>query len=148
MSRSGVLTQVDTLLGSVSGMTPSFVAVSRGEPLSIPALPWCAFWVSGLNVIADMDTFTDESTITDITIRSFHPAALDPATNEKVVEEVWNAIAGIRSSLLGDSDLGGNASQINLNSATVENMEINGNWFTTTTQILEVWILSDTTVAP
>ena len=148
MSRSGVLNQVDTLLGSVSGMSPSFVAVSRGEPLNIPALPWCAFWVSGLNVMEDMDTFTDESTITDITIRSFHPAALDPSTNEKVVEEVWNAIAGIRSSLLGDSDLGGNASQINLNSATVENMEINGNWFTTTTQVLEVWILSDTTVAP
>ena len=148
MSRSGVLNQVDTLLGAVSGMSPSFVAVSRGEPLNIPALPWCAFWVSGLTVIEDFDTFTDESTITEITIRSYHPAALDPGTNEKVVEEVWNAIAGIRASLLGDSDLGGNAAQINLNSATVENTEINGNWFTSTNQVLEVWVVGDTTVAP
>tara|TARA_R110000824_G_scaffold53298_1_gene147656 strand:- start:274 stop:720 length:447 start_codon:yes stop_codon:yes gene_type:complete len=146
MSRSGALDQVDTLLSSVSGISPSFVAVSRGEPLNIPALPWCAFWVSGLSVIEEMTTLGDESTITEITVRSYHPASLEPGTNEKVTLEVWNAIAGIRSALLGDADLGGNAAQIHISNADVMNVEINGNWFVQTNQNLDVWLLGDTTV--
>tara|TARA_R110000824_G_scaffold1618_1_gene7925 strand:- start:411 stop:857 length:447 start_codon:yes stop_codon:yes gene_type:complete len=148
MSRAGVLDTIDTLLGTVTGMSPSFVAVSRGEPLNIPAVPWCAFWVSGLSVIEPMRTLGDESTITTVTIRSWHPTSLDPSTNEKVTLETWNAIAGIRSALLGDAALSGNASQIQVNDASVENSEINGNWYIQTTQTLDVWVLGDTTITP
>ena len=148
MSRAGVLDTIDTLLGTVTGMSPSFVAVSRGEPLNIPAVPWCAFWVSGLQVIEEMRTLGDESTITNVSIASYHPAALDPATNELVTLETWNAIAGIRSALLGDAALSGNASQIQINDATVQTTEINGNWYVQTLQTLDVWELGTTTITP
>ena len=148
MTRAGVLNTIDTLLGSVSGMSPSFVAITRGEPLNIPATPWCSFWVPGLSVIEPMNTLGDESTITEITVRAYHPSSTDPGTNEAVVEQVWNGIVGIRASLLGDANLSGNASQIQLNNSTVDTTEINGVYYVMSTTTVDIWILGDTTVTP
>lgn len=149
MTRAGVLDTIDTLLSSsVSGMDPAFVGVSRGEPLSIPALPWVAFWLSGLSVIPEMRTLGDESTITNITVRSFHPTSIETGSAEKINLEVWNAISGIRSALLSDASLSDNASQIQINDATVETSEINGVYYVQTTQTIDVWILGDTTITP
>lgn len=148
MTRAGCLDRIDTLLSGVTGMTPAFVAISRGEPLgSPPALPWCAFWVSGLSVISDMNTLSDESTITTITIRSYHPVALAPEGGA-ITLDIWDAIAGIRVALLADANLSGNCSQIQINDATVDAAELNGVYHYQSTQTLDVWILGDTPVSP
>ena len=148
MTRQGCLDTIDTLLGSVSGMDPAFVAISRGESLNVPTYPWCAFWISGENVIEEMNTLGDESTITNVTIRSYHPAAMDPATNEAIVLDIWNAISGIRASLLGDANLSDNCSQIQVNNAVVEIGELNGKYHYQSTQIVDIWTLGATTVTP
>ena len=148
MSRSGCLSTIKSLLEGVSGMSPAFVAVSQGEPLGVPTVPWCAYWLSSLATITEMDSMGEQATITSITVRSYFPASLDPGTNEAIVEDIWDAIAGIRSALLGDANLSGNCSQIHVNDATVEIGELNGVYHYQATQVIDVWILGDTTVTP
>ena len=54
----------------------------------------------------------------------------------------------VRTAILGDSDLAGNVSQLKMPSATVGYEELSGVWYRTTTQPIDLWILSDTTVSP
>ena len=55
MSRSGALSQIDTLLSTISD--PAFVAVYRGEPLAIAGSPVLAYWLTGR--IAAFETLGD-----------------------------------------------------------------------------------------
>ena len=94
-----------------------------------------------------MNTLSDESTITTITIRSYHPVALAPEGGA-ITLDIWDAIAGIRVALLADANLSGNCSQIQINDATVDAAELNGVYHYQSTQTLDVWILGDTPVSP
>jgi hypothetical protein len=146
MSRSGALDQIETLLGTVTD--PALQGITRGEPLSIPAVVWCAYYLSGQVTMPEMATFGDESTITTVTVRLYFPAITDPQSQSAVETDIWDGIANVRTAILGDSDLGDNVSQLKMPSATVGYEELSGVWYRTTTQPIDLWILSDTTVSP
>ena len=146
MTRSGALDRIDALLVAAS-VSPSFVAVSRGDPLSVPALPWASYYLQSQREIEEFRTLSDASTMSTITINTWHPAALDPQVNSDVVTDVWECIAAIRTSIMGDSDLNGNVTDLFMNTSQVSNFELNGSWFVRTETMLELEILGDTAIA-
>jgi hypothetical protein len=146
MSRSGALDRIGVLLATVSD--PALQGVTRGEPLSIPAVVWCAYYLSGQVTMPEMETFSDSSTITTVAVRLYFPAVTDPQSQGAVETDIWDGCANIRTAILGDSDLAGNVSQLKMPSATVGYEELSGVWYRTTSQPIDLWILGDTSVAP
>ena len=147
MSRSGALSQIETLITNTS-ITPAFQAIIRGEPVLAPhVLPMAAFYLVRQEVLPALNSLIDESTASTFAIRTFHPAPIDQNLAADMVGSVWDCVAALRTSLLADSDLGGNASLIQLNATEVSNVEFSGSWFVQSETELIVWLLSDTTVS-
>jgi hypothetical protein len=122
LSRSGVLDRIDALLGTVSD--PEFVSVVRGEPLSISGTPSVAFWVTARTV--QELTLADASSNTEITIRAYFRMQQSQDVRESLELNIWDAIVNIDTALRSDSDLAGNASDIEIGDANTGYTEIGG----------------------
>jgi hypothetical protein len=147
MSRSGALSQIETLITDTV-ITPAFAAVVRGEPVIAPhALPMAAFYLLRQEVLTPLNSLIDESTASTFAVKTFHPSALDQNLASDIVGSVWDCVAALRTSLLADSTLDGNASLIELNSTDVSTVEFSGSWFVQSETQLVIWLLSDTTVS-
>ncbi len=144
MSRSGAITAIEDALATVT--TPTFVASYIGEPLSVPATPMVAFWVSGQR--EDFSTLGDSSTVADFTVRCYWRMQSSPDMRESIEAEIWDAIVGIKTALRADSSLGGNAADSRPGNATTGYIEIGGLVFRQITIPFEVNIYGESTIVP
>ena len=83
MSRAGVLSTIDSLVGGIS--SPTLTAVYQGEPLSIPTTPVAAFWLEEHNEL--FTTLNDASTQVDFVIRCYWRIQPSPEDRKSVVRE-------------------------------------------------------------
>jgi len=144
MSRAGVLNQIDTRLATITD--PAFVAVLRGEPLAIAGTPLLAFWVSGRSLTAQ--SFTNDGSTTRITIRAYFRMQTSTDVRESIELDVWDAMYSVHNALAGDSELGGNCSDLRIESAEAGFIEMSGSAFRTVSIPIEVDILEEVTVVP
>jgi len=144
MSRSGAITAIETALGTVT--TPTFVATYIGEPLSIPATPMVAFWVTGQR--EDFTTLGDSSTIADFTIRCYWRMQASPDMRESIEGETWDAIVGIKTALRADSNLSGNVTDSRPGDASTGYIEIGGLVFRQVSIPFEDNIYSESLIVP
>ena len=144
MSRSGALDRIDALLGAVSD--PTFTAILRGEPLSIPGTPLCAFWIVSRSTL--FETFTDVSTVTTFTIRSYFRMQISQDVRESLELDLWDAAVNIDTALRSDADLAGNVSDSNVGTMATGYTDIGGVAYRTMDIPFEVEILGEVTITP
>lgn len=144
MSRSGVLSTIDSLLSGVS--SPSFISVYQGEPLSIPATPSVAFWITSHEEL--FTTLADSSTSTEFTIQCYWRMQSSPNVRETVEGEVWDAIVNIKTALRGDSNLSGNCTDSMPQNADIGFSEIGGIAYRTVTIPYSVEIYGEVPIVP
>ena len=144
MSRSGVLSTIDTLIDGVT--SPNFTMVYRGEPLSIPTTPMAAFWIESHNEL--FTTLGDVSTTTEFTIQCYWRMVDSPDVRETIEAEVWDAIVNIKTALRGDSNLSGNCTDSRPMDAEVSYEEVGGNVYRIVTIPFEVDIYSEEVITP
>lgn len=144
MTRAGIMNQIDTRLSTIT--SPSFVAVYRGEPLSISGTPVMAFWIENRRPMAQ--TLTNNGSITTFSIRAYFRVQTSPDVRESAEEDLWDAMYEIDSALMGDASLDGNATDTRLLEADAGYVSIGGSTYRTLTVPYEVDILEDVTVTP
>lgn len=143
MSRSGVLDRIDALLGTVSD--PQFVSVIRGEPLSISGTPSVAFWITG-RTVREL-TLADASSNTEIMIRAYFRMQQSQDVRESLELNIWDAIVNIDTALRSDSDLAGNASDIEIGDASTGYTEIGGVAYRTVDIALSILLLGEVPIS-
>ena len=143
MSRSGVLDRIDALLGTVSD--PQFVSVIRGEPLSISGTPSVAFWITG-RTVREL-TLADASSNTEIMIRAYFRMQQSQDVRESLELNIWDAIVNIDTALRSDSDLAGNASDIEIGDASTGYTEIGGVAYRTVDIALSILLLGEVSIS-
>ena len=144
MSRSGAIAAIETALGTVT--TPTFVATYIGEPLSVPATPMVAFWMTGQR--EDFTTLGDSSTIAEFMVRCYWRMQASPDMRESIEGEIWDAIVGIKTALRADSNLGGNVTDSRPGDATTGYIEIGGLVFRQVSIPFEVNIYGEEPIVP
>ena len=144
LSRSGVLDRIDALLGTVSN--PSFSAVLRGEPISISGTPLVAFWMVRRSV--SFLTLADESSETEFMIRGYFRMQAAADVRESLELDIWNTAVNIDSALRGDSDLAGNAQDIEIGDITTGYTDMGGVAYRSVDIPLTVQIYSDVAITP
>jgi hypothetical protein len=144
LSRSGALSQIDTLLAAISD--PAFVAVYRGEPLAISGTPVLAFWVTGRR--NDFETLGDIGSRVSVIVRAYFRMQDSPDVRESIEEEVWDAMVQIDSQLRSDSDLGGNITNSSVGTATVGYTNMSGSVFRTVSVPYEMELFGEVTITP
>ena len=136
--------RIDARLGTVSD--PSFVAVLRGEPLSIARTPTVAFWLTSREVY--FMTLKDVSSFTQFTVRAYFRMQASQDVRESTELDIWDAVVNIDSALRGDSDLAGNVQDMEIGTATTAYIEIGGIVYRTIEIPLTVEIMSEVTITP
>ena len=144
MSRAGAIAAIDTALGTVT--TPTFVATYIGEPLSIPATPMVAFWLTGQR--EDFTTLGDSSTIAEFTVRCYWRMQVSADMRESIEGEIWDAGVGIKTALRADSNLSGNATDSRPGDASAGYIEIGGLVFRQVSIPFEVNIYGESPIVP
>ena len=144
MSRSGVISTIDSLLSGVS--SPTFAAVYQGEPLSIPTTPIAAFWIEAHDEL--FTTLGDSSTTALFTIQCYWRMQTTPDVRETIEAEVWDAIVNIKIALRGDSNLSGNCTDSSPGNTEVSYEEIGGNVYRIATIPFEVEIYGEAVITP
>lgn len=144
MSRSGVLTTIDSLIDGVT--SPDFAVVYRGEPLSIPTTPVAAFWLEEHNEL--FTTLGDASTVATFMIRCYWRMVESPDVRETIEAEVWDAIVNIKTALRGDANLSGNCTDSNPTEASIDFEEIGGNVYRTVSIGFDVEIYGEMSITP
>ena len=144
MSRSGAISQIDTLLSTISD--PAFVAVYRGEPLAIAGSPVLAYWMTGRTNA--FETLGDIGSRVAVMVRAYFRMQDSPDVRESIEEEVWDAMVQIDSQLRSDADLGGNVTDSSVGAATVGYTNMSGGVFRTVTVPYEMELLGEVTITP
>ncbi len=144
MSRQGVLDAIATHLNAVT--TPTFQHVIRAEPLSVPASPAVGFWYAGDSTL--FESLGDVSIEERFIIRALWRIEEASQVRESVELEVWNANRAIQTALRGDSQLGGNCTDLKLAEATVGYVQIGGAVFRALTIPVAVWVYESEAIAP
>ena len=144
MSRSGALSQIDTLLSTISD--PAFVAVYRGEPLAIAGSPVLAYWLTGR--IAAFETWGDIGSRVSVMVRAYFRMQDSPDVRESIEEAVWDAMYQIDAKLRSDANLGGNVTDSNVGPATIANVNMGGGVFRTVSVPFEMELMGEVTITP
>ena len=144
MSRAGVLSTIDSLISGVS--SPTFTAVSQGEPLQVPTTPIAAFWISSQS--EDFQTLGDASTTLELMIRCYWRQQLSPNVRESIELEIYDAIVSIKTALRGDSNLSGNCTDSRPGTATVGIQVVGGTPFRTVSVPFFVDVYGEETITP
>ena len=144
MSRSGAITQVDTLLSTISD--PAFVAVYRGEPLAIAGSPVLAYWMTGRTNA--FETLGDIGSRVSIMVRAYFRMQDSPDVRESIELAVWDAMYQIDVKLRSDADLGGNVTDSNVGAATIGYTTMSGGVFRTVSVPFEMELMGEVTITP
>lgn len=144
MSRQGVL---DTIATHLSGVTnPTFAVVLRAEPLAIPASPLAAYYYTGDETLAE--TLGDVQIAERFTVRCYWRVEAAQQVRESIELEVWNANRAIQAALRGDSQLGGNCTDLKIAEATAGYLSVGGPVYRTLEIPLTVWVYESESIAP
>ena len=144
MSRSGALSQIDTLLSTISD--PAFVAVYRGEPLAIAGSPVLAYWLTGR--IAACETLGDIGSRGSVMVRAYFRMQDSPDVRESIEEAVWDAMYQIDAKLRSDANLGGNVTDSSVGPATIGYVNMGGGVFRTVSVPFEMELMGEVTITP
>ena len=144
MSRSGALSQIDTLLSTISD--PAFVAVYRGEPLAIAGSPVLAYWLTGR--IAAFETLGDIGSRVSVMVRAYFRMQDSPDVRESIEEAVWDAMYQIDAKLRSDANLGSNVTDSNVGPATIGYVNMGGGVFRTVSVPFEMGLMGEVTLTP
>ena len=144
MSRSGALSQINTLLSTISD--PAFVAVYRGEPLAIAGSPVLAYWLTGR--IAAFETLGDIGSRVSVMVRAYFRMQDSPDVRESIEEAVWDAMYQIDAKLRSDANLGGNVTDSNVGPATIGYVNMGGGVFRTVSVPFEMELMGEVTITP
>jgi len=144
MSRSDALSQIDTLLSTISD--PAFVAVYRGEPLAISGSPVLAYWLTGR--IAAFETLGDIGSRVSVMVRAYFRMQDSPDVRESIEEAVWDAMYQIDAKLRSDANLGGNVTDSNVGPATIGYVNMGGGVFRTVSVPFEMELMGEVTITP
>ena len=144
MSRSGALSQIDTLLSTISD--PAFVAVYRGEPLAIAGSPVLAYWLTGR--IAAFETLGDIGSRVSVMVRAYFRMQDSPDVRESIEEAVWAAMYQIDAKLRSDANLGSNVTDSNVGPATIGYVNMGGGVFRTVSVPFEMELMGEVTITP
>ena len=144
MSRSGALSQIDTLLSTISD--PAFVAVYRGEPLAIAGSPVLAYWLTGR--IAAFETLGDIGSRVSVMVRADFRMQDSPDVRESIEEAVWDAMYQIDAKLRSDANLGGNVTDSSVGPATIGYVNMGGGVFRTVSVPFEMELMGEVTITP
>ena len=144
MSRSGALSQIDTLLSTISD--PAFVAVYRGEPLAIAGSPVLAYWLTGR--IAAFETLGDIGSRVSVMVRAYFRMQDSPDVRESIEEAVWYAMYQIDAKLRSDANLGGIVTDSNVGPATIGYVNMGGGVFRTVSVPFEMELMGEVTITP
>ena len=144
MSRSGALSQIDTLLSTISD--PAFVAVYRGEPLAISGSPVLAYWLTGR--IPTFETLGDIGSRVSVMVRAYFRMQDSPDVRESIEEAVWDAMYQIDAKLRSDANLGGNVTDSNVGPATIGYVNMGGGVFRTVSVPFEMELMGEVTITP
>ena len=144
MSRSGALSQIDTLLSTISD--PAFVAVYRGEPLAIAGSPVLAYWLTGR--IAAFETLGDIGSRVSVMVRAYFRMQDSPDVRESIEEAGWDAMYQIDAKLRSDANLGGNVTDSNVGPATIGYVNMGGGVCRTVSVPFEMELMGEVTITP
>ena len=144
MSRSGALSQIDTLLSTISD--PAFVAVYRGEPLAIAGSPVLAYWLTGR--IEAFETLGDIGSRVSVMVRAYFRMQDSPDVRESIEEAVWDAMYQIDAKLRSDANLGGNVTDSSVGPATIGYVNMGGGVFRTVSVPFEMELMGEVTITP
>ena len=144
MSRSGAISQIDTLLSTISD--PAFVAVYRGEPLAIAGSPVLAYWMTGRTNA--FETLGDIGSRVAVMVRAYFRMQDSPDVRESIELAVWDAMYQIDVKLRSDADLGGNVTDSNVGAATIGYTTMSGGVFRTVSVPYEMELMGEVTITP
>lgn len=145
MSRSGAMTQIETILKANSD--PDFDLVLRHEPLSIPTGDRVAcFFFSGESMKSM--TFGNVMVSQDFTVRCYFRVQSSIQARNVAELELWNACRSVQTGLRADSQLGGNTTDLAIGDADIGWADIGGNTFRTLSIPLGLIELEAEAIAP
>ena len=128
MSRSGAMTQIETILKANDD--PDFDLVLQHEPLSIPKGDRVAcFYFVGES--EKSMTLGNVMVTQDFNVRCYFKVQPSIQARNKCELEIWNACRSVQTGLSADRQLGGNTSDMVLGEAEIGWSDIGGNTFRT-----------------
>ena len=128
MSRSGAMTQIETILKANDD--PDFDLVLQHEPLSIPTGDRVAcFYFVGES--EKSMTLGNVMVTQDFNVRCYFRVQPSLQARNKCELEIWNACRSVQTRLSADRQLGGNTTDMVLGDAEIGWSDIGGNTFRT-----------------
>ena len=122
--RSAVVTRIDTLLKTVT--TPDFQAYYVGEPVQIPTKAVIAFWYVGDEPYTAAPKTLGNIMITErFRIRAYFPVIASPTIKKNVDLALWDTVRNVKAALVGDSNLNGLVTDLDMDDAVVDYFQWN-----------------------
>ena len=144
MTRAGAVSTIKATLEA--NTSPNFQVVLIGEPLTIPSGDrLAAAWFSGETLKAK--TLGTVMVNEAWTIRCYWRVPAAAKGRENLELEIWNACRAVQSGFRGDSQLGGNVTDLEISLATVGWSDIGGNTFRTISFNLEIQDLESESIS-
>lgn len=145
MSRSGAMTQIETILKANSD--PDFDLVLQHEPLSIPTGDRVAcFYFVGES--EKSMTLGNVMVTQEFVVRCYFKAMPSIQARNKSELEIWNACRSVQTGLSADRQLSGNVTDMIISEAEVGWTDIGGNTYRTLSIPLGLVELEAEAIAP
>ena len=145
MSRSGAMTQIETILKANSD--PDFDLVLQHEPLSIPTGDRVAcFYFVGES--EKSMTLGNVMVTQEFVVRCYFKAMPSIQARNKSELEIWNATRSVQTGLSADRQLSGNVTDMIISEAEVGWTDIGGNTYRTLSIPLGLVELEAEAIAP
>lgn len=124
VDRASVVTQIDTLLKTVT--EPDFQAFYVGEPVQVPTKPTIAFWYVGDEPYEVAPKTLGNVMVTErFRIQAYFPVIASPTIKKNVDLQIWNTVRNVKAALVGDSNLGGLVTDLDMDDATTGYFQFN-----------------------
>ena len=145
MSRSGAMTQIETILKANND--PDFDLVLQHEPLSIPTGDRVAcFYFVGES--EKSMTLGNVMVTQEFVVRCYFKVMPSIQARNKSELEIWNACRSVQTGLSADRQLGGNVTDMIISEAEVGWADIGGNTYRTLSIPLGLVELEAEAIAP
>ena len=117
--RPAVVARIDALLKTVS--SPNFQAYYVGEPVQIPTKAVIAFWYVGDEAYDVAPKTLGNVMVTErFRIRAYFPVIASPTIKKNVDLAIWNTVRNVKAALVGDSNLNGLVTDLDIDDAAVD----------------------------
>lgn len=138
---------IDTIESNMAAITtPTFTGIYVGEMLSVPTTPWLI--IEYLGEVKLFDTLTDTNVGYEFVVRALWDVGADvsPQVRKAIEVQAVQAQHAIRNALIGDSQLGGNATDLKIIESEVGYQERSGMWHRVVSVTFHAWLYEDGTI--